>query len=238
MKDHQTTERVKGVQHSLIVIGFILAMSGFLFDIFDIYIYRIPEQLFIDLQILIKDIKFVGISLVTAASCSYKLIKTKVLSFLFCIWSLSVTIIHGFMFDKELSIFFACIFQAIYLLWFFRLLLMKNIKSEVPEIGQAFYVWQPINSFWGILQAVFLFWYPARYETRIISDGQYVWSVHHNTFQKDHITETDINFIKGVRIPLGRKLKDSERNKLNSLVGKRAIFGYRDCRKLLVLKEM
>ena len=212
----------------------VLVLNSIGLDISDKYL-DIPDSLWGQLLIVSKDLQILGGMILANLFCSYKNIHMKAITFLLCWMRLFVVIINGAMLGKEMSVMSFYAISSIYLIWTARLLYLKKIKSRDPIDDEAFYIFIPINSYRGLFQAVFMPWHPARYETRMICYGGYVWSVHHGIFTKTPIKATDIDKSNGVKIPLGRRLTTDEIIKLDLLEGKKSILGIRDCRKFLII---
>ena len=219
---------------SIIVFAMVLVLNFIGLDLSDKYL-DIPDALWGQLLIVSKDLQIFGGMVLANLFCSYKNIHMKAITFLLCWMRLFVVVINAAMLGKEMSVISFYALTAVYLIWVARLLHLKKIKSQEPVGDEAYYVFTPISTYWGLFQAVFMPWYPARYETRMICNAGYIWSVHHGIFTKTLIKATDIDKSRGVKIPLGRKLNTDEMMALYLLEGKKAIPGIRDCRKFLII---
>lgn len=110
--------------------------------------------------------------------------------------------------------------------------------SVAPRVGGAqlegydgaYIVRVPLHSWVGVWQSLLLPWYHARYETRIVVQGNTAWYLHRGRFCKT-TTHGKGLLRQGDAEALGRALDPIEENRLNSLVGKRSILGFRDCRR-------
>lgn len=218
---------------SATLLSFTFMFNGVFFDVLAT-LTEISPATWNHITFISKDAQILGISMAGALYIPYKNTHVKTLLFLFTIWRTSVLIINVMCFDKQFSIYTIYALDLFYITWSVRAIYMKRITGRTPIGSEAFYVLLPINTVMGLLQAIFLPWHPARYETRMISDGVYLWQVHHGTYQKNLIADTDLDKIQHVRVSLNRKLVDFEVAKLEALVGQTAIAGFKDCRKLMV----
>lgn len=216
----------------MIVLSLILIFLGCMLDAADLCV-EINDTTWEYLYTLTRDLRLLGFILWGLHLCPYKRVNSKVGLFLFAIFQVVVFLINTFFFDKELSVLTVIFLNTVYIIWCLRVKLMREIPST-PSPDSAYYILIPINSIKGLLQAVFLPWHPARYETRMICDGPYVWSVYRGVFRKQAISQTNIKKLKGVKVSLNRRLTDKELLKLNRLDGKRTRLFFSDCRKLLV----
>ncbi len=218
---------------SVTLVSILFIFSGPLLDITD-YIFRLPDAQWSYLYNQSKELQIIGAVLIAFTLCQYKFLHTKVLLFLAILFKTMTLIINGLYFDRVFSSFTLGIIVIIYLLLVFRFFFIYNIKERTPKPGDAFYILFPVSSFWGLMQAVFLPWHPARYETRMVCDGEFLWSVFQKQFIRTKVDDLNLDKIQGVRVSWGRKLLDTERALLDSRVGKKAQPGINDCRKLLV----
>lgn len=214
----------------------LLIFSGTILDALNI-ILPIGWESWLKLFNLSKDAQIFGALLLAHIYIQYKHIHLKVLTFFLCVWRIIVTGINATDLNTVINIYFIIGLSLIYYTWVYRLGHLKEINSTKPDHNEAYYIFLPINSIKGLLQAVFIPWQPARYETRLIVDGDFVYSVYRNKFSKKPKSKTDFDKLGGITIPLNRRLTFTERTKLDGLVGKRAIPGIRDCRRLLVVKD-
>lgn len=199
-------------------------------------IIKTPDIVWKYAGMISADMQFLGALIGFFYYVPYKQVRLKTALFFLCVWRTFVLVYNPVAISTEHSIYFIMGCSALYCIWLYRLGNMKKIQDQEPPINEAYYVLSPINSYRGLLQAVFLPWHPARYETRILVDGNYVYSINKFKFNRSSIQETDIDIYNGVRKPIGRRLTKAELIKLNSIVGKPAITGLRDCRKFLVSK--
>ncbi len=224
-------ELAKTVSATLISILFVC--SGILLDIVD-YLIKMPDEQWNYFHVLSKDMQIIGFALIAFMLCHYKFLHSKVLLFLSILFKSSVLLINGFYFDRVFSSYTLGFLASIYILLLIRLSFIYNIKNREPNEDEAFYILFPVSSLLGLIQAIFLPWHPARYETRMVSDGVFLWSVFQKQFVKSRLEDLNIDRIQGVKVTFGRKLLNTERALLDSRVGKHARPGISDCRKLLV----
>lgn len=218
-------------QVSFFIIAGFLILSGILLEFVD-YFFIIPDIIWDQAIIISKDLQILGYALVALYICTYERIRLKVLLFLLCVWKFIVLIINIFLFYKELSMLTVVFLNAVYIVWLIRLTRLRKIKNKEPKGKEAYFIFSEINSAKGLLQAVFLPWHPARYETRMVCYNDQVWSIYRRKFSKNVIDLTVMN-MNYVKIPIGRKLLESEQIYLDNLIGKSIIPGIRDCRKFL-----
>jgi hypothetical protein len=215
------------------LLSFVLIFNGVFFDVLST-LTEIPEATWNHITFVTKDAQILGISIIGALYVPYKNIHVKTILFLFTIWKTAVLIINTMCFDKQFSIYTIYALDLFYITWSVRAIYMKRITGRTPIGSEAFYVLLPISTIMGLLQAIFLPWHPARYETRMISDGTHLWSIRHGIYEKNLIDCTDIDKVSHVKVSLNNKLTDYEIAKLDSLVGQKATAGIKDCRKLMV----
>lgn len=207
---------------------------GFAVDITDAIFLQLTEQTWEYLYTLSRDLRLFGILLIAFKVCSYKNLHWKTFIFFMIIFQAIVIVINSTYLHKELNNITLLILNIFYITWLIKLRCMKKFIDKIPEPGQAYYILRPISSVLGLMQSVFIPWHPARYESRLIVNGVYVWSIHRRTFLKKHIKYTNIKELKGVRRPIKKPLTKQNIKKLDSLCGKKLIIGIRDCRNLLV----
>ncbi|MCP3924470.1 MAG: hypothetical protein GY714_18005 [Desulfobacterales bacterium] len=196
---------------------------------------NIPDEQWWRLFFINKDMQIVGFCLLSFILCNYKHLELKTALFLTLIWRTSVLLINTFSFDANISTWILAPLVLVYAVWLIRLARISHKEDKEPEDGEAFYIFVGVNSILGVVQAVFMPWHHPRYETRMISDGDRVWSVYHGKFNEAPIECTDLKKINGVRIPLGKQLSKKDYVKLYGMVGHPAVRGVRDCRKLLII---
>lgn len=185
-----------------------------------------------DLMRLCLDCQLLGALILACCYCGYGNLRAKTVLYMLCWWRWSVLIINASCVSEVINTYGMVMLTTFYLVWLYRMRL-PEIKSREPKEGEAFYVLRPISTPKGLFQAVFLPWYPARYETRMISDGEWIWHIHHGIFTKRRVEDTDLDKIECVKVPIGRQLSRAEIVRLEVLMGCRARLG-KDCRKLLV----
>lgn len=179
-----------------------------------------------------RDVQSVGLSLFAFLICPYSRTELKVSAFFLVLWRVLVFGINLFDVGQGYTAFTLSSMSAIYIVWFLKSWLMGEYGNSKKQPGM-YKIFFPIHSIWGLLQAVFLPWHPARYESRMISDGEYVWCVNNRKFSK---YETGIiKNLDHVKVYMGRDMKATERAILNGMVGSKAMPPFRDCRKLMVV---
>lgn len=209
-----------------------MMLNGVFLDMYDSFC-TIDDAYWFDCLLISSNIKMLGALLALFVVCDYSKIRTKVLSFHLLIWQIVVIIYNsGLLFDNinTTTIF---LLTFLYMFWVLRLSLMPHIKDSEPKFNSAYYILYPINSIKGIMQAIFIPWHSPRYETRMISDGIYVWYISNGVFKKRPLHTINLP-ANGVKYPIDKILTYKKRSDLDSLVGKRAIPGIIDCRKFLI----
>lgn len=212
---------------------FALILSGAFMTVINIFA-DIPKPLWNTIGCIVLDVKYFGALLLAFYVCPYTNTEVKTATFFLALWSIITALLNIMCVKNSWSVCIVCAFSLIWIFWMIRFANLKTIESKEPKENEAYYIVLPIKTIWGLIQAVFLPWHPARYETRMIVDGLFIYSIHRSEFSKRYITETNMNKLKGVKIPLGRQLTQKEKDYFNSLTGKTFIPGYRDCRKFLV----
>lgn len=215
----------------MIPTAFILIFSGFFLDCANI-LFPIQEDTWFKLFNICKDAQILGALTLACHFCSYEMIRTKAVLYMLCVWRVIVLVINATTAPTETNIYLMAALSVILFAWLYRMRL-PELESVTPDHNEAYYILLPIRTYKGLFQAVFMPWYPARYETRMVVDGEYVWSIYHGMFARKPIEATNIAEL-GVKIPIGRRLANHEIWELNSLVGKKSKLG-RDCRKFLVV---
>lgn len=213
-----------------VVIAMGLILSGMSFDLYD-FIYNMPFTQWEYWYSFVRDLQFIGFGLLSFSVCPYKRVELKVLTFFVILWRIFVAGINAAGIEAIYSPLFVVSATAFYLCWMARAGAMGKFKSEDPIDG-AYIFYMPIHSSWGLLKAVFMPWEGARYESIVLVQGCMLWAVHDGRFITKRIEDTNLTERPGVRKYLGRNLTFQELNRLAHLVGKRAIPGIRDCRKL------
>lgn len=218
----------------MVMLSFVLIFSGFGLDGID-KIVGLSDPAWNLCSIIATDAQMLGALILANTQCPYSKLRLKGATFFLCVWRFTVLIINAVSWDASLSLMTVAILSCVFFLWLYRLSIMEPINSREPGGKEAYYIFMPINTFMGLFQAVFMPWYPARYETRMIVDGHFIWSVHRGVFSKKMVVHTDMEKLNGIKIPFGRRLQNTELMQLNSNIGKRAIPGFRDCRKFLIV---
>ena len=217
----------------VVLLSIIAIFSGTIFDTLDSIVY-FPDAIWNYFHITIKDSQIITFATIAFLLTPYKYIHTKILLFFCVLFKMSILVVNVFAFDRALPSYFVLFLSLLYFYVVLRSSFIYRIRESKPKPGEAFYILLPVSSFWGLLQAIFIPWHPARYETRMTSDGNYVWSVHEGEFKKNLVENTNLDKLQGVIVSLGRPLRDTEYAILDGKVGKRAIRGVHDCRDLLV----
>lgn len=215
----------------LLIIGCMI-LSSVAFDSYNV-LFDMDLETWQDAYAYIHDIQFVGFSFLSFYLCPYSKTEAKALTFFLSIWRIIVLFINAFAWSPQISPVFILIATLIYSIWMLRAVCMAEFKTNDSGVG-AYYILFPIHTFWGLLQSVFLPWRPARYESRMISDGEYTWGVNRKEFVKYKNDELKIKNLDYVKVYTGKSLTKYQENKFNKLVGMKAIPGFRDCRNLMV----
>lgn len=192
-----------------------------------------PSDLWVEWFHVIRDLGTLGLAMLAVITCPYSRLELKALCTALMLWRAFVLLVNVVHADPVYSPVFLVAVAAAFLGMLWRCRDTKPITGGVPRADEAYYVLMPVRTFWGVLQLLFCPWHPGRYESRAVVDNGYVCCVHKGRFRMLRESVTDAHMV-GVIVPLGRQLTDDERAKLSALMGKRAITGYRDCRKMLV----
>ncbi len=214
-----------------LVCAFALIFSGFILDI-GCCTGWITEAQWFEHYFTFRDIQTVGFALFAFAICPYSRTELKVAAFSMLIWRVLVLIINIVDMNTVLSWSFIYGSLALYLAWMLKAWLMGEYQRSKPEPGM-YKIFFPIHSVWGLLQAVFLPWHPARYESRMISDGKHVWCVNKKEFMKYEVS-TPKN-LDHVKVYMGRQMTYEENRTLDNMVGNPVYPGISDCRKLMIV---
>lgn len=215
----------------MIAVAFALCLIGFFLDA------SLAYGLITDLQWFgyystCRDIQFIGFSLLAFGCCPYSRTEIKVATFCLTLCRVAAALINICCIDPSYSPWFIYGTGSVFLLWMAKAKYMGEFETGVSQTG-AYHIFFPIHSVWGLLQAIFLFWHPARYESRMVSDGKSIWCINKKQFKKYSVDE--LNIVQDhAKIYLGRKLTRKETLRLDSLVGRQAYPGVIDCRAFLV----
>lgn len=213
-----------------IVAYTLLILSGLFFDLYSAAA-GISIAEWQDIYSTVRDLQFIGFALLAFALCPYSKVEAKALTFFMVLWRIGVALINYFSIDPFYSPVLALFILIIYMAWVLRSLFMGEYNDR-PEQPGAYHIFFPIHSYWGLLQSVFLPWHPARYESRMVSDGKNTWAISKKKFVK--YENLNIDNLDHVKVYLGRKLTDCEISFFDVLVGQPATPGWNDCRKFLL----
>ena len=179
-----------------------------------------------------RDIQAIGLALLAFLVCPYDRTELKVSTFFLVLWRVLVFWINCFDIGQGHTAIILSSMSAVYLLWFLKAWLMGEYQHSKKEPGM-YKIFFPIHSIWGLIQAVFFPWHPARYESRMISDGKHVWCVNKKEFMKYEASA--FKNLDHVKVYMGREMTAGEHVILDGMVGDNAIPGIRDCRKLMIV---
>lgn len=222
-------------------ISIILILSGSIFDIADIYL-KTDFATWTDIHCALKDIQFLGFAIMCFTLCGYSNLKIKAFTFMLIIWRATVAVINSYIPDSPIWYILAPLY-ATYIFWLYRALSLKDdppiyIGNTLYNIynykNRTFNVLIPVNTFRGLLQALFTLKNP-KYETRLLVHGDKIFSVQRDQFVWQPYDETVIQDLiekAGARIKIIGLPKQKKLEKVLDLVGKNTIFGIRDCRRL------
>lgn len=128
--------------------------------------------------------------------------------------------LSGFGFDPFIWSYAALIFGHV--------LIMPRVQTSMPAPGHAALVRVPIHTWQGLVQACFIPWRFARYETRVIVQDDQIWMIRRGHFiHRRHGGLAAVR--KGDPVTLDKPLSDWQLSRLQNLTGKRKIIGIRDC---------
>lgn len=215
-----------------ISIAFLMILSGIWLDVSDA-IFTMPFEVWQGWYSIVRDIQFVGFSLLAFELCPYNGVEIKMATFFMLLWRVVVFGANALETDPGKAIWSVAVLTVVYLSWMARAILMGHIDEEEEKPG-AYMFLMPIHSGWGLLKAIFMPWEMARYESVVMVDDGTAWFVHRWKFTQKHVCDTNLIDRQGVKRYLGRPLNGFEKMRLVKLVGTRAIPGLRDCRKFKI----
>lgn len=216
------------------MLGFAFAImfSGYILDI-GYYAEWLTEAQWCNLFLYARDIQTIGFALLAFLVCPYKRTELKVATFFLILWRVIVFGINCFDIGQGHTLLSLLSMSSVYLVWFIKACQMREYKRSKRQPG-AYYIFFPVHSIWGLLQSVFLPWHPARYESRMISDGKRTWCVNKKEFVQYDNDKLNIEHLDHVKVYLGRLLSTGELMRLDLLQGSTVIPGWRDCREFLI----
>lgn len=214
------------------VIAFSMILCGIGLDVWEL-IKPLDVDVWQEWYSIVRDVQFIGFSLLAYFVCPYEKVRLKVATFFMCLWRFLVCFVNLAGFDPKYPTALVVAMVLVYLTWLVKTGMMETLEQGEPKEG-AYIFYMPIHSVWGLLKAVFVFWRGARYESIVIVQGEKLWAVNGKRFITKLVKDTNLNEREGVKVYLGRVLTIAEVSCLVQLVGKRAIPGLRDCRKLMV----
>lgn len=214
------------------LIAFSMILCGLGLDTLDL-IFDLPIEDWQPWYSTLRDIQLVGFSLLAYWVCPFVKIRLKVATFFMCLWKVFACLVNLIGIGPGYPTIAIVSMVALYLTWLVKTGMMETLEQGEPLEG-AYIFYMPIHSVWGILKAIFVFWRGARYESIVIVQGEKLWAVNGKRFVTKLVGETDLDEREGVKVYLGRMLTISEVAALAKLVGKRAVPGLRDCRRLRV----
>ncbi len=211
--------------------AFVLIFSGFISDI-GLSAELITESQWFDNYHTFMDLQYIGFALLAFLVCPYSRTELKVSTFFLVLWRVLVFGINLFEVSGGYTAFTLSAMSALYIIWFLKAWLMGEYQRSKPQPGM-YKIFFPIHSVWGLLQAVFLPWHPARYESRMISDGKHVWCVNKKEFMKYEVST--LKNLDHVKVYMGRQMTYEENRTLDNMVGNPVYPGISDCRKLMIV---
>ena len=215
------------------VIAFSMILCGLGLDVWEL-IKPINVDVWQGWYSIVRDVQFIGFSLLAYLVCPYGKVRAKVATFFICFCRFLVCGVNLAGFDPRYPTIVVISMVLVYLTWLVKTGMMENMEQGEPKEG-AYIFYMPIHSVWGLLKAVFVFWRGARYESIVIVQGEKLWAVNGKRFVTKLVKDTNLEEREGVKVYLGRCLTIAEVACLAQLVGKRAVPGIRDCRKLKVV---
>lgn len=230
---NQKKERRNLLEYALI---FTLVFSGQILDLSDAFVDA-PLDIFYSQQAICRKFMLLGFALWVFKATKYDQLKLKTLSFMLCIW-VAVTTMYNFIDPQVNHMTIATILYAVYLWWLLRISLIRKPEKDIngrikqyEELGIAYNILMPVNTFRGLLQILFLPHKCPLYETRVLIADRKVTGIKNKEFQqftysRDYIKELIQN---GGKI---RECKNYRKNKVDRLIGKKMIIGLRDCKRL------
>jgi hypothetical protein len=214
------------------VIAFSMILCGLGLDVLDL-VKTIDTDVWRGWYSIVRDVQFIGFSLLAYLLCPYEKVRLKVATFFMCLWRVLVCCVNLAGIEPRYPTFVVISMVLVYLTWLLKTGMMETLEQGEPKDG-AYIFYMPIHSVWGLLKAVFVFWRGARYESIVIVQGEKLWAVNGKRFVTKLVKDTNLHEREGVKVYLGRFLTISEVACLAQLVGKRAVPGLRDCGRLKV----
>jgi hypothetical protein len=220
----------------ILSLAVVFILSGTMFDLSDIVFNNGYCDTWVDIHLFLKDLMFVGFALLAFIQTPYDRLKLKTFTFMLCLWRSVVLIINALGYYNPYIILSLYI---LYSLWVIRIYLInpklvKYTGSEIQKTAVTYNIFIPVNTFRGLLKALFLFWTDPRYETTILVSKQAMYYVKNKMFYyepKD--TELIERFIENKSAMVSIKhITPKKLRKINTLLYKRAYPGIRDCRQL------
>jgi len=212
--------------------AFAIIFSGYILDI-GYYAGWLTEAHWCSLFLHARDIQTIGFALLAFLVCPYNRTELKASTFFLVLWRVLVFGINCFDIGQGHTLLSLLLLSAVYLTWFLKAWLMGEYKHSNKQPG-AYYIFFPVHSVWGLLQSVFLPWHPARYESRMVSDGKSTWLVNKKKFVKYENEMLNIDKLDHVKVYLGRTLTTNEIMRLDIFDGSKAMPGWKDCREFLI----
>lgn len=227
-------EKRELLEYFLIIL---LCISGAVYDLLIFPIIQPDELSHLMYQAMCREIMIVGPYLLAFKAISYKNIKLKAFTFMFAMRSI-IVVIHNNFYDTQINLISYMLF-AIFLFWLIRIALIKKEtdntqlhRLKLYEMsGVAYNILLPVKTFRGLLQILFTPWHNPLYETRLLVAEHKIYGVKNKRFVK---TDYNYEYVKAL-VNKGFKIKECHSYKKNAaeyLVGKKMIFGFRDCRRL------
>jgi len=225
-------QKRNGLLDLVIILG---VLSGSLFDAADLFL-NTSLSVHGTVHYALKDLQTLSLSILAFTLCSYGNIKIKAFLFMFSIWRFIVFGYNIYLPDFQHQ-YLMIPLNAIYIIWILRTLTVDSKKPDQQELDNlnkeyGYNILFPVLTFRGLLQILFTFNNP-KYETRMALYYDEIFLVYKNKFMRkiydkeklEELINKSGAIIKAKRNPT--KIYD-----IYNLMGKKSIFGIRDCRRL------
>lgn len=221
-----------------IVLFTAFMLVGSLFDIYDLIFDLDFKTIWLNAHLFIKDLFALGSVLLSYHLCGFERLKLKTFLFLMCVWRLFILLFNPL---EIYNIYFILIPYAIYTVLLLRIFLFNAelityTNSNVLKNIITYNIFIPVHSFRGLIQALLLFWRDPRYETTILVNSDKMYYVKNKHFHTENKSVEIIErLINKTHAKINVKyLAPKKKQKINKLLYKRAITGFKDCSKLKI----
>lgn len=192
----------------------------------------LPEMVWSEYAWALQDLQTFLLAAAAAEHIPFEKVELKAAAFCVMSWRLAIIPMNALDIYYPYSHLLATFTFVLIASYALRCDLMLEFQTEIREGDEAHFALVPIYSTWGLIQAVVCLNRPPRYETKSVIYGGMAWVVHNGKFKKLRMTPEQAIKKGATVIPYGAPLSSDDVMKLDSLVGKSAIPGFRDCNRL------